>query len=122
VFIENPINGVGLQNFKKNATDFNFSIHSEYMVNIAEGGIIGTTLFFLFYYWIWKQLKQVFKKFKNVWRITVIYIAGFIAVLFINTAAWTYDSISVFITLGLIIGYVKQFEFLNKNHLGHHQF
>lgn len=122
VFIENPINGIGLQNFKENATDFNFSIHSEYMVNIAEGGIIGTTLFFLFYYWIWKQLKQVFKKFKNVWRITIIYIAGFTSVLFINTAAWTYDSISVFIILGLIIGYVKQFEFLNKNHLGHHQF
>lgn len=114
MFLDNPVNGVGLQNFKKHSDDFNFSVHSEYMVNIAEGGIIGTILFFLFYYWIGKQLKHVFKKFKNVWRITIIYIAGFIAVLFINTAAWTYDSISIFIILGLIIGYVKQFETLNK--------
>lgn len=112
MFLNNPITGVGLQNFKKVSDLFDSNIHSEYMVHIAEGGVIGTSLFFLFYYWIGKQLKRAYNKFKKLRKITIIYIAGFVAVLSINTAAWTYDNITIFILLGLIIGYVKSLKFL----------
>ena len=111
MFLKHPLTGVGLQNFKRESKLFNSNIHSEYMVHLAEGGILGTILFFIFYYWIGKQLIHVYTKFRNIRGTTMIYIAGFIAVLFINTAAWTYDNTTIFILLGLIIGYVKSLKF-----------
>jgi len=106
IFLDNSITGIGLRNFKSESS-FTTLIHSEYMVNITEGGILGSILFFFFYYWIARHLLQIYIKERYLRMTTIVYIVGFLGVLFINTAAWTYDSIPIFILLGLIIRYIR---------------
>ena len=55
LFKKHPINGVGLTNFQ-HYDSFSRSLHSEYMAQLTEGGVIGAFLFFLFYFTIIKKL------------------------------------------------------------------
>lgn len=112
IFTENPLSGIGLKNFKDNS-QFGLVLHTEYMVQLAETGIIGSLLFFLFYYWIGKNLIIIYRRQIQFRNVTIIYMAGFVGIIFINTSAWTYESIPIFIMLGIILGYLKKAEILN---------
>lgn len=46
-FLKNPITGIGMWNFKP-MYGGNYPLHSEYMVHLCEGGLIGITLWILF--------------------------------------------------------------------------
>jgi O-antigen ligase len=109
IFSDNPVSGIGLGNFKL----FNSRAavnHSEYATQLSEGGIIGIFLFLLFYLWIAHGILKCWILDKKNQNITFIYIAGFVAVLFMNTAAWSYNSVSIFCVLGFIIAYIKATE------------
>jgi O-antigen ligase len=107
LFKEHPITGVGLRNYNHNVKDLNV-LHTEYMVQLAECGIIGTTLFLLFYLWLGKNIVKEWKKNINENRSVLWIIAGgFCAVLFINLTAWTYDQEQYFTAFGVMIGYLK---------------
>ena len=105
IFLENPLTGIGLNNFTKE-TGTNYRIHSEYMVQLTEGGIIGCTFFLLFYLWIFRNLYKRLKE-KNRDKVFMVLTGGFIAIIFINLTAWTYAFPHYFACLGIIIGYLK---------------
>ena len=103
LFLKNPITGIGLRNFM---VDFVFPhpIHSEYMVQIAETGIIGTTLYVIFYISI---IGLILKTRKNKLNSSIFLIMlGFITtILFISLTSWTYEFSRYYVIFGLIIGY-----------------
>ncbi|WP_162055433.1 O-antigen ligase family protein [Pontibacter pamirensis] len=105
LFSENPITGIGLKNFIKEAP-LEYVLHSEYMVQLAEGGLFGSILFVLFYFWIGSQLFRLYKSKKELSNKILVYAGGFGGVLFINTAAWTYEFAPIFILFGAIVGFI----------------
>jgi len=107
IFKENPITGIGLKNYVyKNHGPL--VIHSEYIVQLAESGIIGSILFFLFYFWIGKNLIHLWRKNPLQSRAALWVLAGgFGAILFINFTAWTYEFKQYFAAFGVMIGYIK---------------
>ncbi len=107
LFKKHPITGVGLRNYNHKVNDLNV-LHTEYMVQLAECGIIGTTLFLLFYLWLGKNIVNAWKKNINKNRSVLwILVGGFCAVLFINFTAWTYQFTQYFAAFGVMIGYLK---------------
>ena len=106
IFLENPITGIGLNNFT-NKSGTNYRIHSEYIVQITEGGIIGCLFFLLFYLSISRKLYQIWKTNRNTRTLTFVLIGGFSAILFVNITAWTYEFPHYFACFGVIIGYLK---------------
>ena len=106
VFIEHPLTGVGLANFK----DYNesaISQHSEYMIQLAELGLIGFTLFFLFYLSIFRNLFKIKNMLINK-RENELYIGYVFIILAMITATRMYRVAYFFVIIGLVIGYTKQ--------------
>ena len=102
VFLQHPINGVGLGN-SMDYTELPFPIHSEYMEQLCEGGILGTTLYLLFNF-------SVFKSIRNAWvershSVTIICLGGMAVLLFISFTAWIYNMPNFFVIYALIIAY-----------------
>ncbi len=110
-FINNPWTGIGLRNFAV----FDYSkhtLHTEYMVQLTECGIIGTTLYLLFIGWMAYNLLYVFFKIEK--RETLIYAGMYGAILFVSFTSWTYQFPIYFIVFGIIIGYCKDKRFKEK--------
>lgn len=106
LFYEHPISGIGLLNFTEE-TGTDYRIHSEYMVQLAENGLIGSTLFILFYV---SLISAIFKyRRHSIFAKTTgnILLGGVVAILFISFTAWTYDFCMYFACLGTIIGATK---------------
>lgn len=117
VFKDNPATGIGLKNFKYQNYG-NLSIHSEYMVQLAECGVIGSSLFLLFYFWLGKNiLKQWWQNCGMVRPTIWILAGGYGAVIFINFTAWTYEFYQYFAAFGVMIGYLKSYQYENRNSL-----
>ena len=113
LFLDSPITGIGLTNFIKKAT-YEITIHSEYMVQLTENGLVGFFLFLIFNIWIGKN---VIKNLKNKLKRDIYWVltGGFVAILFINFTAWTYSFPQYFAVFGVIIGYIKLSEDENSN-------
>tara|TARA_B110000858_G_C17804449_1_gene477123 strand:+ start:2888 stop:4096 length:1209 start_codon:yes stop_codon:yes gene_type:complete len=106
VFVNNLYTGVGLGNFR-HETNTRLLLHSEYLVHLAEGGILGTSLFLAFNMWFGKNLLRARKNLKYRPLIYVM-IGAFISILFINLTAWTYEFGHYFIVFGLMSAYIKR--------------
>ena len=107
LFLSNPIFGIGLTNFANpKYTEFNILIHSEYMVQLTENGIIGFLLFIMFYYMIFTGLRDIYRKFDLNRKTYYILISGFFSIVFINFTAWTYAFPQYFAVFGVIIGFI----------------
>ena len=108
-FQKEPIHGIGLTNFGKKAVwgwyRHSLVLHSEYMVQLCECGIIGFTLFMAFLYSLWSRIRQASYRYLNVPKI-VLYGALF-TTMFIALFFWTYDRFYIFILYGIIIGYTR---------------
>jgi hypothetical protein len=106
IFTENPLSGIGLENYR-NVSKSNYRLHTEYMVQLTETGLIGTTLFLLFNFSVVKRLFSTWKKYKirrsEVWVLTGV----FLAILFIGLTAWTFSFPHYFIVFGVIIGFLE---------------
>ena len=105
LFVEQPITGIGLTNFQRKSGYPN-RLHSEYMVQICECGIIGCILFVMFYIYIIKQLLLKFRKGNYDRQIVVIMLGTIVALLFIYLTTWSYSNCVYFTVLGTIIGYI----------------
>ena len=103
LFTENPMTGIGLRNFM---IDFGYEhpIHSEFMVQIAETGIIGTTLYIIFYISIIRLILKT-RRNKSNSNIFLIMLGFIITILFISLTSWTYEFSRYYVIFGLIIGY-----------------
>lgn len=78
--------GIGLTNFLDTA-GLNLVLHSEYMVQLCENGIIGFTLLMIFYVLL---IRSLIRNRKYMKRKIGMALFGLITVLFINFTSWTY--------------------------------
>ena len=99
-FISSPINGIGLWNFQH--LHFGYPIHSEYIVHLAEGGLIGFTLYAFFIGNILNGLHFIDNKF----NIRHQYIIAITTILFVSITARIFMCEFVFPLYGCIIGYI----------------
>lgn len=100
-FLSNPLFGVGLSQGFINGTTY---IHSEYVVQLAENGIIGFILFFSFYYWIFRHLikRVIYDK-----KVALSMLGGLVSMLFLFLTAWAWEFPQYFICAGVLIGYCQ---------------
>lgn len=102
LFLEHPITGIGLCNFMY-VSGFYVQLHTEYMVQLCEGGIIGFSLFASFTYGLFKSVLKVIKNKSK--KISLVCIGGLLCVLFLGVTAWTYMFLRYFAIYGLILAY-----------------
>lgn len=110
IFLDNPISGVGLGNYKFYNPLNNQPNHVELMIQLSELGIIGFSLFFLFNYWIGYNLINRWINQIKYRKITEAYIVGFLCILSLSFATWTHPHILIFCLYGFIISYINSLE------------
>lgn len=105
LFINNWLTGIGLTHFLQEG-NLELLIHSEYMVQLTECGIIGTIIYVCFYahiiYYLIKSSnneKHLKEKFCNIGIIA--------AILLISFTAWIYDNFIIFLCLGIVMGSIN---------------
>lgn len=101
-FLEHPLTGIGLTNFTNSRLNpMGFMLHTEYMTELAEGGVVGSSMFLMFYIGMIVRLIKMFRSNRATYE---TFILGFalIAVLEINFFAWTYSYRYYFMLFGLI--------------------
>ena len=76
------------------------------MAQLTENGIIGFSLFIMFYYMIFMGLREIHRKFDLNRKTYYILISGFFSIVFINFTAWTYAFPQYFAVFGVIIGFI----------------
>lgn len=107
IFLDNPFMGIGLSNFGA-YTNTGISIHTEYIVQLCECGIVGTLIYIFFYISLFTSTKKIYSQLPQD-RATGIIMRGVIfAILFISMTAWTYDFPFYFAVLGTVIGFSKK--------------
>lgn len=107
LFLKHPTTGVGLMNFQSKS-DYPYRLHTEYMVQLCECGLIGFLLFIGFYFSILKHLVKKFRVSDVDKKICVNMIGGLLALLFIYFTAWGYSMPHYFAMLGTIIAFSKE--------------
>lgn len=99
LFHRHVLTGIGLTNFKVVAR-FDMRLHSEYMVQLCENGLIGFILLVLYYVRIWKALKKAKKR--TTPKVINMVSYGLFVILFLNFTAWTYNQNCVMIIYAII--------------------
>lgn len=100
-FLKHPWTGIGLTNFMS-VTGYPYRLHTEYMTQLCENGIIGFSLLMLFYFLLIRKLLVNYKKYGD--DITIV-LFGLLAILFINITAWTYCTVFGMIYYAIILSH-----------------
>ena len=104
-FLENKWTGIGITNFRwQNSFFSGLPLHTEYMVQICECGILGSLLFLMFYGNLIKRLINSYKRSVNK-TIPIILVSSMIAIIVFNFVSWSYSYAGFFIVFGLILAY-----------------
>jgi len=120
LFKENPINGIGLKNYPYYNRSLH-NLHTEYMVQITECGLIGALLFVLFYWYIIKWLLLIRKfiiPYKTFAEIYLVLIAIMLSLFF---GAWKYNIPIMWVLIALAVRFIKTtqeqyFDIFKDNH------
>ena len=100
LFLQYPWTGIGLENFGFYMIR-DERIHSEYIVELCENGVIGSLLYLIFNISI---IKSIVKSFKIQPRIvSFVCVGGMACIIFISFYAWTYSVSKYFIMMGIIL-------------------
>jgi O-antigen ligase len=100
IFLSHPLFGIGpLQ-----AHVQDIYIHSEYVAQLADNGIIGFALFFLLYYWV---IRELIKRNRNDKGFARCMLGGLVSTLFLFLTTWGWEFPQYFICLGVLVGYCK---------------
>lgn len=104
IFQDNPIFGIGIGNYRS-YTNTSLVLHTEYMVQLCENGIVGFALFAMFYISIIYKLYKI-KNNPILKSGKTIMIGTITAILFMGLTAWIYDFHFYFAVIGVAIGYI----------------
>ena len=106
-FKDNPINGIGLINFphRNNSTHV---LHTEYMVQLTENGIIGTILFILFYGYILNALIKIRKSNKEQKKQAEIYLLALSVMFILFFGSWIYNNPLMWVLIGLAVRFIRE--------------
>lgn len=103
MFLDNPINGVGTKNFM-HLSRLGMPPHTEYMTQLCEGGLIGSSLFIIFLVKIIRLLKKSFEYHIDK-GCSIICLSGVFMLLFISLTAWIYEGAHFFVIWSLVLAY-----------------
>lgn len=104
LFKQHPVTGIGLYNFM-HYSRYDERLHTDYMVQLTENGIVGIILFAFYYLWYIFNLNKLRKVPGH--RGDAIMGFGWIAgLLFLGITAWTYDIVTVFMCSGIVASYI----------------
>ena len=106
-FKENPFTGIGIMNFLV-VGDMEEEAHSEYVVQLAELGIIGFLLFLLYHFRVMKRLIYELQKNNYYQSILYILLISFIAFYGMFLGRWVYDNIPYNIFLALAVNTISK--------------
>lgn len=81
-----PITGIGIMNFMP-VSGIPLRLHTEYMVQLCENGLIGFFLLIMTYYNLYKAL---LKRYSKMFYRFLMPLFTFLTLLFIDLTAWTY--------------------------------
>jgi len=112
VFEDNPVTGIGLNNYKS-YMDEEYSLHTEYMIQLAELGIIGFTLFLSFYFSIIKNLLGL-RKIRTKRKSIEINLAFIIILLIMITATRMFVIWYLYTVVGVVVGFITKENYKNK--------
>lgn len=102
-FLDNPITGIGLYNFA-NYNSYPVPVHSEYMIHMAEGGLVGISLFLTFMVGVIRNLWANFKK--RLSALSFINLLMIFAHLVVCITARCFDITAFYVLLGLCMATV----------------
>lgn len=102
LFMEAPITGIGITNYRLVANS-HLPIHSEYIVQLCECGLIGLTLFVSFYYALFKSIYRFGHINREFKRYRMLFCGYMFMMLFLNLTAWTYTLATNFVCFGIIL-------------------
>jgi len=106
VFKENYITGIGLLNFM-NIDQWGLALHSEYLVQLVECGIIGFFIFLFFHIYIIRKLVR-FKKIIRFEKAAKVFLLYYIIFFILSWGGWSYNIIIFWIIPGLAIRFLNQ--------------
>lgn len=104
LFHRHFLTGIGLNNYMYVA-DSDMRLHTEYMVQLCENGIIGFVLLILFYVFLRNALKKAKKRTGS--NVINIVFYGLLVILFLNLTCWTYNQNYVMILYAIILSYAN---------------
>lgn len=111
-FIQSPIFGIGIKNFGPNGVYRDLVCHSEYMVNLAETGIIGAVIFWTF---IISLVCCYFKTLKRCIPFDKVFILIALGIpLFVSLFFWTYDRSYIFFSYALVLAFYRKSVLIKK--------
>lgn len=99
-FLANPWFGIGLWHFDT-YNQYGLPLHTEYMIHIAEGGIIGATLYFSFTIFILFKLVKRFVSTKT--SVSFVLLMMFVSYLFVGITAREFYYTFFYPILGVIV-------------------
>lgn len=100
VFLKHPVTGIGTKNSRQ-LFQMEYPLHTEYMTQLVENGIVGTALWLLF---MGSILKAIWKSRRyNPRSVWLICLSGMVCILFIDLTSWTYEFPHYFVIYGLIL-------------------
>lgn len=102
LFQQHFLTGIGLNNYMAVARS-DFRLHSEYMVQLCENGLIGFILLVLYYVHIGKALKTAKKR--TIPKVINMVSYGLFVILFLNFTAWTYNQNFAMIIYAILLTY-----------------
>lgn len=102
MFKDNTIHGIGLGNYQL-FSPAGMMMHSEFMAQLVENGIIGFILLFAFYLSLICKLIKLHRVNDVILkRLSFLSLGTILCIMFINITAWTYDNYYVFLSYGII--------------------
>lgn len=102
LFHQHFLTGIGLDNFIPVARS-DYRLHTEYMVQLCENGLIGFILLVLYYVHIGKALKTAKKR--TIPKVINMVSFGLFVILFFNFTAWTYNQNFAMIIYAILLTY-----------------
>lgn len=112
LFHENFWTGIGLTNYKDMSGGV-LRLHSEYMVQLCENGLVGFILLMLFYVLLMTAL--IFNRKDDENRKTKMAFWGLFALLFLNLTCWTYCQNFAMVFYAILLTYA--YPDLKKNNV-----
>lgn len=100
-FMENFWTGLGLMNGPNKIVGMRLMFHTEYMVQLAECGMMGFTLFLFFYLSMLKRSIKLLSFYVDK-KINYILFFTLISIIAINFVSWTYDNTFYFMFFGFL--------------------
>lgn len=110
-FLEHPLFGIGLGNFPS-YNKYIYPLHSEYMIHLCEGGIVGFILYSFFLFFFSKGVVNAFREDKNEYTLSLVMI--WIAYLVVGITAREFYYSQFYPPLGLCMYFILKNRLVTK--------